>query len=59
MFAASLVKEYGIDLVLADKQDLIEFKARQFERYLEEKVKLSDEQWELLTYLAGSGGTTC
>ncbi|MGV0068524.1 tetratricopeptide repeat protein [Mycobacterium colombiense] len=55
-FAVALVKMYGLDIVLADKRELEEFKARRFQRYLEEKIQLTDEQWEILTYLGGERG---
>jgi tetratricopeptide (TPR) repeat protein len=50
-FVVSLIKEYGPDALLADKRALEDFKARRFERFLQE-LELSEGSWLLLRYLA-------
>lgn len=55
-FASQLTKSYGIDVVLADKRDLEDFKAGRFQRFLEELLELTEQQWSILTYLGGERG---
>jgi tetratricopeptide (TPR) repeat protein len=55
--AVDLSCQYGFDSLLADKKDLIAFKHRSFQRFLNE-LKLSDQDWLILRYLAGEGQLT-
>ena len=50
-YAIELVKAYGIDVVLADKQRLVKFKTSVFVKYLTERV-LSNTQIDILAILA-------
>ncbi|CAI6085629.1 TIR domain-containing protein [Cohnella sp. JJ-181] len=49
--AIALSKEYGIDLILADKSKLVEFRSTSFIRFLKSDVKLSDTEKGILKIL--------
>jgi tetratricopeptide (TPR) repeat protein len=53
VYAAIVLADlHGFDLLLADKRELIEFKAKSFQRFLNE-LELSPDEWLTLQYLAG------
>ena len=55
--AVYLSQLYSFDILLANKKDLVEFKHKSFQRFLNE-LDLSDTKWLILHYLAGEGQLT-
>ncbi len=55
IYATQHAKQYGLDVLLADKQDLSAFKAKQFRRFFSE-LDLTSVQWNILTYLGNERG---
>lgn len=53
--AVRLSENYSIDYLLADKQELIDFKTKSFQRFLDE-LPLTESQWGVLRYLAAETG---
>ncbi|MEU7783432.1 TIR domain-containing protein [Amycolatopsis sp. NPDC049159] len=48
--ADALARRYGLDHLLVDKTELVDFKAKTFQRFVHE-LQLSDIQWTLLRFL--------
>jgi len=50
--AVVLTDLHGFDVLLADKRELIEFKTKSFQRFLNE-LQLTSDEWLVVQYLAG------
>lgn len=51
-YAVGLVRDYGIDLVLADEKKLSDFRSSTFARFLSEGVRLTREQRDIIGLLS-------
>ncbi len=51
-FATACIRQYGADVVLADKSMLVDFKDRRFTKFLNDLV-LSADEWLTLLYING------
>lgn len=50
-FAVNFIRDYGIDVLVNNKEYLVDFKAKRFTEFLK-KLSLTDEEWLLIRYLA-------
>jgi tetratricopeptide (TPR) repeat protein len=53
-FSAKFIDEYGLDVLIADKSMLIDFKSKRFSSFIS-RLTLSDEEWNILRYLITEG----